>query len=222
MIDLPVPHRILCPRAFLQGSGNGDALENVNPSPLPDGCLCWVIDQAALYWFHKDSMAAVSAPNVIATVYGASHPGRWQLLSTTPVLAYGSLYIAEDDGGSTGVLVQDTFVEAPGAMTLGECLLFSDPLAGGLLRYDGASTRAFLCTAVSTMGAAAGTIRLRIAVNDTTVAASEMESIATSGMLVAQAIVNLDPLDEVKVYCANGGTTDAITDTTLTLTVIPA
>jgi hypothetical protein len=76
-IEFPPSLNMITPRALLQGSGNADALENVNPTPLPDGALCWVINQQEIYYLDKTSVTAVSAPSVIATCLGAGVPGRW-------------------------------------------------------------------------------------------------------------------------------------------------
>jgi hypothetical protein len=81
-VEFPSALNLLSPRALLQGSGNADALENVNPTPLPDGALCWVINQAAFSYLDKTSVAAVSAPAIIATALGAGVPGRWIQIQT--------------------------------------------------------------------------------------------------------------------------------------------
>ena len=77
MEQFPSPLVMLSPRPLLQGAGNADALENVIPAELADGAGCWVIDQQQMYFLNKKSTAAVSAPDVIATAFGAAQPGRW-------------------------------------------------------------------------------------------------------------------------------------------------
>lgn len=74
--------RLLSPRLVLQGSGNLNALENVIPDTLPEGCLCYVVDEAALYRLAKFSTATVAPPAVIATIRGAAVPGRWRLAAS--------------------------------------------------------------------------------------------------------------------------------------------
>lgn len=69
-----VSFRILGPRATLLGSGDSDALQNVNTRPLPDGAMCWVSEQTAYYVLHKNSTDAPVPPMIIAP---ASGPGRW-------------------------------------------------------------------------------------------------------------------------------------------------
>lgn len=75
MPSVAVAKRILSPRAVLTGPANGESLENVVEPE--NGSLCFVDDQAALYYFVADSTTAVSPPDVIATGRGASVPGRW-------------------------------------------------------------------------------------------------------------------------------------------------
>jgi len=83
-IESPPTLNLLTPRALLQGSSNPDALENVSPGQLPNGAICFVIDQQELYALDKFSVAAVSAPEVIATVLGAAVPGRWARNGVSP------------------------------------------------------------------------------------------------------------------------------------------
>lgn len=74
----PYPQQsIIPPRATLAGS-SGSALANLNPTIYPDGAMCFVRDQAAMYYLAKYSTTAVSSPDVIATVLGAGVPGRWK------------------------------------------------------------------------------------------------------------------------------------------------
>jgi hypothetical protein len=71
--------RILGSRSALLGTGDSDALQNVNTTNLPDGSLCWVVDQASIYALHKGSTAGPSAPTIIAP---GSGPGRWYQIVT--------------------------------------------------------------------------------------------------------------------------------------------
>lgn len=83
-----VEYRILAPRATLLGPGDGDALANVIPDPLPSGCLVYVGDQLRYYKLDKTSVAPVAPPAVIATATGV---GRW--------IRYGDGYdLIEDEG----------------------------------------------------------------------------------------------------------------------------
>ena len=76
-IESPPSLNYLTPRALLQGSGDADALENVIPTQLPNGAICWVIDQQEFHYLDKLSLAPVAPPLVIATALGAGEPGRW-------------------------------------------------------------------------------------------------------------------------------------------------
>jgi len=69
--------RILGPRARLMGTSDPDALQNLDTTLLPDGSLCWVQDQAAVYALHRDSTAAASGTLIVAP---GSGPGRWFVL----------------------------------------------------------------------------------------------------------------------------------------------
>ena len=66
--------RIIGPRARLLGTGDFDSLENIDTTILPNGATCWVIDQAAFYVLHKDSVIVPAPPTSIAP---GSGPGRW-------------------------------------------------------------------------------------------------------------------------------------------------
>jgi len=66
--------RLLAPRARLMGTADQDALQNVDTTLLPDGSLCWVQDQIAIYTLHRASTVAASGTLVVAP---ASGPGRW-------------------------------------------------------------------------------------------------------------------------------------------------
>lgn len=66
--------RLLGPRARVLGPGDGDSLQNVNTTNLPNGSLCWVNANATLYRLDKTSTAG-TAPDAI--IVPASGPGRW-------------------------------------------------------------------------------------------------------------------------------------------------
>lgn len=71
-----VSYRVLDPKPLLLGA-SGDSLQNVIVDPYPNGALVFVEDQASIYRLAKNSLAAVSAPDIIATARGAGSPGRW-------------------------------------------------------------------------------------------------------------------------------------------------
>jgi hypothetical protein len=105
MSQAPADLRILAPRAVLTGTGNADSLENVIVDQIPNGAICWVIDQDKPYVLDKFSTAAVSAPSVIATQRGAGSPGRWKLFTGTSGTVYaGNLTVAGLPIGSTATL----------------------------------------------------------------------------------------------------------------------
>lgn len=71
---------LLSPRGWAAASelGNaGNTLENLIATPLPDGCMCWVVSQQALYALQKDNTNPVAFPEVIAAGGG----GRWVQIS---------------------------------------------------------------------------------------------------------------------------------------------
>ena len=116
--------RLLAPRAALLGTGNGDSLQNVNTTELPNGALCWVNANATLYRLDRTSVAA-SAPDAI--IVPASGPGRWFALSGNAVLSEArmSMYRADADAALIGeagvwqalpsVLVNSYFPQVSGA-----------------------------------------------------------------------------------------------------------
>jgi hypothetical protein len=60
-----------------EGGHPGNTLENLIATPLPDGCMCWVVSQQALYAFEKDNSNPVAFPEVVAAGGG----GRWVQIS---------------------------------------------------------------------------------------------------------------------------------------------
>lgn len=66
--------RLLAPRAVALGTGDGDSLQNVDTTELPNGALCWVNGDATLFRLDKLSTEAASPDLVIVP---ASGPGRW-------------------------------------------------------------------------------------------------------------------------------------------------
>jgi len=90
--------RLLAPRAVVLGTGDGDSLQNVNTTELPNGSFCWVVSNATLYRLDTASTLA-SAPD--AVIVPASGPGRWIALSGSAAL--GEARMSEyqvDVGGS--------------------------------------------------------------------------------------------------------------------------
>jgi len=77
-LNSPPALRVIAPRARLLGTGDSDALQNVNTTDLPTGSMCWVQDQAALYYLAKGNTSPSAPPGLIVP---ASGPGRWLLVS---------------------------------------------------------------------------------------------------------------------------------------------
>lgn len=67
-------YRQLAPRARALGFGDGDALQNVITTPLPDGAECYVSSIRATFRLDKTSVALAQGEGVIVPVGG---PGRW-------------------------------------------------------------------------------------------------------------------------------------------------
>lgn len=115
-----VEYRVLGPRARLLGAGpdDGDALDNVNPTPLPNGCLCFVGDQGKVYQLEKASTAPVTPPTVIPTSTGV---GRWSVLqagATPPSGLPNSVAYFDAGGALTGDALL-TYIPASGFLLLG-------------------------------------------------------------------------------------------------------
>jgi hypothetical protein len=101
----PADLRILEPRAVLLGLGNPNSLQNILVDQLPDGAICYVLDQGRPHVLRKFSTAAVSSPAVIATARGASVPGRWIGFTTVSSTVFnGTLTVNGLAIGSTATL----------------------------------------------------------------------------------------------------------------------
>lgn len=80
-----VDSRLLGPADTLTG-GSGSALANLIPGRLPNGALCWVIAEDALYRFSRYSLETPDGTRVIPTSGGASVPGRWVQVTGTAAI----------------------------------------------------------------------------------------------------------------------------------------
>lgn len=103
MREHPVGHRILTARSTLLGRGNPDALQNVNPTPLPHNVVCFVAEQSAFYRLDKFSSAAIEHPYIVGTIFGDSARGRWVRVSEVvmPEGSAGSILVINASG--TGI-----------------------------------------------------------------------------------------------------------------------
>lgn len=72
-----VAYRHLGARAVLNGTGDGDSLQNIITNPLNDGCLCYVVVEKAYYLLDRRSTAAPVAGFIVQPLAG---PGRWILV----------------------------------------------------------------------------------------------------------------------------------------------
>jgi hypothetical protein len=113
-----VEYRILAPRAELLGSGDGDALANVIPTPLPDGCLCFVQSEGKFYQLAKDSTDPVLPPDVISTATGV---GRWKVIEANAPAPSGipNAVAWFDVGGNLASDNLFTYIPASGFLLIG-------------------------------------------------------------------------------------------------------
>lgn len=74
MVTAPPSLRILSPRAHLLGTGDGDALQNINTSELPDGACCVVLETQTLYMFVRAGDSGGIQPG--------SGPGSWVAIAS--------------------------------------------------------------------------------------------------------------------------------------------
>jgi len=104
--------RLLAPRANLLGTGDGDSLQNINTTYLPNGAFCWVNANATLYRLDKTSTAA-SAPD--AVIVPASGPGRWRALSGNAVLSEARMSMFQPAALAVVIATINVWVALPAA-----------------------------------------------------------------------------------------------------------
>ncbi len=75
MKTFPAALRLNTPVATLAGAD--DSLEAINTTELPNGALCTVLENNAIYFLRKNSVVAASSPLIIAPAQGGT--GRWYL-----------------------------------------------------------------------------------------------------------------------------------------------
>lgn len=80
--------RILAPRARARGTGDGDALQNVNTTELPDGCIAFASDVATYYRFLRAGGLLSANNNDSALITPASGPGQWVAEFGTGALSF--------------------------------------------------------------------------------------------------------------------------------------
>jgi hypothetical protein len=89
----PAELRILEPRKFLLGTGNPDSLQNVISATLPDGAVCYVLDQRDWYVLDKFSTDPVSGTDVVAAT-----TGRWkrQIVASSGVAPVAQTFFVDE------------------------------------------------------------------------------------------------------------------------------
>jgi hypothetical protein len=76
--------RLLAPRASVLGFNDSDSLQNIIVNELPNGSLCFVIENRSFYVLDKLSTAAPLGTLVVQPLGG---PGRWILMSSAGALS---------------------------------------------------------------------------------------------------------------------------------------
>jgi hypothetical protein len=148
---------VLAPRARSAGvpnAGDPDSLQNVNTFELPDGSLCWTIDNATLYRLDRNSTSNVG------TIVPIAGPGRW-----VPLAGNGVGLILSHSGeavltapGIIGMAVIDRWenLDSLGAVFIGSNGSdFALNPTGGVLTYSGLSGK-WVKLSVELTGTAAG------------------------------------------------------------------
>lgn len=228
--------RLLSPRSAVLGAGNGDSLQNVNTTELPDGSLCFVTG-VGLYELDKTSAAPPLDTLVVAP---GSGPGRWIFLvastpdfSTAP--ARSSLSVV-----STGATVatgggQSVWTVFPTAAydSNFDPTLWSFDSATGVLTYLGPSRRfevtAYLNTTPSSSSIALIGLDIDISgslvgTTDRTVETMEAETIASTSDHVSLATSCVAPVitgNTVRAVARNAAAAVDIVVHALTLIVRP-
>jgi hypothetical protein len=213
-----VAYRHLAARAVLNGTGDGDSLENIITNPLNDGCLCYVVAEKAYYLLDKQSTAA-PVPGFIVQPLGG--PGRWILvfigsfttefsaeifLDSTPDLGEPNLIVTPVSGGHwTPGPIDATYTAVLSPV-------FDADLTTGVLTYKGPPRR-YLLQVYATMAsgsplmgltADAGGDRLGDSFDDGT--EGVVANLGAQMILTASRSVNLFPTQPIQA---------AVTDTDL-------
>jgi hypothetical protein len=137
-------------REVSAGTGDGDSLANLNTSVLPEGSLCMVSSEHAIYELVKTGTAAALPAQAGLVIVPASGPGRWILfgvsngLGGSVAVVSGGL-VAYTANGNFGLSSSSAFTLDNGTNDHPDWTL--TPL-GGVLTYTG-PTRAFLALLTS-------------------------------------------------------------------------
>lgn len=109
----PPELRILAPRAAALGPGDSDALQNVDTTDLPDGCMAWAEDVQTYYRLVRAGGLTPTAV-VGAVIQPASGPGQWIALSGFEIGEHYSYQIALDDGLGVTITAPNDWKAFPG------------------------------------------------------------------------------------------------------------
>jgi len=170
-----VAFRHIGARARLFGTGDDDALQNINTTDLNDGCLVYVVEFAGYYMLDKVSTAAASGD---AIVLPGSGPGRWFFFGSPAGAAelWAAYAMVTTPEALTG-LTQSTWVDPPAPGGAIYALNSPGPdfwtldTATGLLTYGGSDSKPFEVTVNASVASGTGS-------------AASIEVVADTGALV--------------------------------------
>jgi len=225
-----VAYRHLAARAVLNGTGDGDSLENIITDPLNDGCLCYVVAEKAYYLFDRKSTAAPVPGFIVKPLAG---PGRWILiffgsfatelsaeifLDTTPDLGSPNDILAAPSPGGEWIPgpIDVVYIAKLSAV-------FTADLTAGILTYIGPPRRYLLQVyATMTSGsplmgltADAGGDRIGGSVDDGT--EGVVANVGAQMLLVAARSVDLIPGETIQPAVTNTDLADPPVGTDITI-----
>jgi len=157
----PSDLRLASPREFTQiqfASDPGEALEGINTTNMPNGALCYCVDNRALYILDKSSTEAAVLDVVVAPIAG---PGRWfmSLINPSGSVSPFSASVYLDNPPATIDVTDNTgkWMALPSAQYIREGSFFSDifvlDLATGVITYNGPD-QTYLAVVTVSIGAA--------------------------------------------------------------------
>lgn len=242
--------RLLGPRSVARGTGDGDSLQNVNTTELPNGALCMVNESGTLYRLDKSSAltpALTSDPGLITPIAG---PGQWIALVGQEAALTFAYQISMNNaapvvvpnpsnwtalGATTAWTVEDA---ALGAGTLVDTAFWATTTpSAGVLTYSGPAGYFVVSASVvltNSEASNAQTYGLYISKNATGIGANtefarEMQQAAATGnaqdpnQVTAESILFLSPGDTVQIAIINRAADgDDVAVSRATLAVEPA
>jgi hypothetical protein len=144
----PPELRVLAPRAFALGTDDGEALQNVDTSKLPDGCWAYASDVASYYRFVRAGGFTSANASDAALITPTSGPGQWVVevgiaaLSFSYQIALNAEPVTVTDGTGflalpgTATWTDDDALTTAGTLTPTAFWSVSSPSAG-VLTYSG-------------------------------------------------------------------------------------